>query len=80
MIIINLTTIKKQVESRLRHLPQHIHACGPRTVFEGSLEKIAGKGVDVLRHVASIAPTTFRAVGDDKLRIETCRFVGEVKS
>jgi hypothetical protein len=67
---------------RRQHLVQHLHAAGPRPVFEAMLEPDAGRDLDsVLERYAAIPIGIYHTVGADALPIETITVVdGELAS
>jgi hypothetical protein len=58
--------------SRRQRLVRHLHAAGPRPVFEAMLELADGRDLDrVLERYAGIPIGIYHALGADRLPIES---------
>jgi hypothetical protein len=69
---INLEALAGARNSCRQHLVQHLHAAGPRPVFEAMLELADGRDLDcVLERYAEIPIGIYHALGADRLPIET---------
>jgi hypothetical protein len=68
--------------SRRQHLVQHLHAAGPRPIFEAMLELADGRDLDcVLERYAEIPIGIYHALGADRLPIDTLAVLdGELAS
>jgi hypothetical protein len=62
--------------ARRQRLAAHLHAAGPRPVLEALLEVESGHPLDdVLERYARIPVSTYRALGADRLTIDTLTVV-----
>jgi len=62
--------------ARRQRLLAHLHACGPRPVFEALLELEAGRALDeVLERYGRIPAHIYRALGADVLPIDAVTII-----